>query len=53
MHSLEEGKVLVEALEGWELAQRLGRQEGREEERTNTKRKLQSICYRMDLMYIS
>lgn len=31
MNSIEEGKVLVEALEGWELAQRLERQKGREE----------------------
>lgn len=38
MHSLEEGKVVVEALEGWELAERLERQKGREEERINTRR---------------
>ena len=37
MHSIEEGKVVVEALEGWELAQRLERQKGREEERINTR----------------
>ena len=40
MHSIEEGKVVVEALEGGESAQRLGRQKGCEEERINTRREI-------------
>ena len=31
MQSLEEGKVMVEALEGWEIPKQLGRQESRQE----------------------
>ena len=40
MQSIEEGKVVVEALEVWELAQRLERQKGREEDRVNTRREI-------------
>ena len=33
MQFLEEGKVMVQALEGWEIPKQLGRQEGRIESR--------------------
>ena len=55
MQSIEEGKVVVEALEGSELAQRLGRQKVREEERINTRREIAEYLLRdgFDLDLIS